>query len=57
MNKKLKLTKLTIANLERIRGGELPCVCHFTVGDGAFNRDNPTISCKVCPITGAECEI
>jgi hypothetical protein len=57
MNKKLKLTKLTIANLERIKGGELPCVCHFTVGDGAFNRDNPTISCKVCPITGAECEI
>ncbi len=27
MNKKLKLTKLTVTNLERIKGGDTVCLC------------------------------
>jgi hypothetical protein len=51
--KRLKLTKLTVANLDRLKGGEHPpCVCDF----GAFNRANNDAaytvkSCIVCPLT------
>lgn len=55
-NKKLKLTKLTIANLDRVKGGRPPCACEWTAGDGEFNRDHFTIiSCRVCPITDYPC--
>lgn len=29
MKKKLKLTKLTIANLDRIKGGDIQCACPY----------------------------
>lgn len=51
-NKKLKLTKLTVANLDRVKGGRPPCACEWTAGNGQFNYDHVTIiSCIVCPIT------
>ncbi len=49
MNKKLKLTKLTVANLDRVKGGRPECACELTAGDGQFNYDHFTIiSCIVC---------
>lgn len=57
MNKKLKLTKLTVANLERIKGGDDPvCFCQAfggTIGDEAFNQNGyqTILSCKVCVLT------
>lgn len=45
---KLKLTKSTIANLDRIKGGRPPCACNATVTDGAINRDNQTIVKTYC---------
>ncbi len=48
MKKKLKLTKLTVANLDRVKGGIDYCACHVGMGDGAFNRDNPTLVKSVC---------
>jgi len=51
MNKKLKLTKLTVANLDRVKGGRPPCACQWTTNDGAFNRDHVTFTCFPCPIT------
>lgn len=35
--KKLKLTKLTVANLNRVKGGILECGCDVTTGDASFN--------------------
>lgn len=37
--KKLKLTKLTVSNLERVKGGKPYCICDFLMNDGAYNRD------------------
>lgn len=37
--KKLKLTKLTIANLERTKGGRPKCPCDAQVTDGEYVRD------------------
>jgi len=46
MKKKLKLTKLTVANLNRVTGGKPPCYCEadpFGSPNGVFNRDNGTV--------------
>ena len=54
--KKLKLTKLTVANLDRAKGGDIPCACHWTVTDGAWNRDHTREN--PCAVTGAPgCEL
>ena len=37
--KRLKLTKLTVANLDRVKGGFDYCACELTTNNGAFNRD------------------
>ncbi|MCP5053919.1 MAG: hypothetical protein GY940_42520 [bacterium] len=50
VKKKLKLTRLTVSNLERVKGGIDQCRCQLGAGDGAFNRDNPQISVRVCEI-------
>lgn len=44
MRKKLKLTKLTVSNLDRVKAGSIPCACHWGMDDGAFNRDNLTLA-------------
>jgi hypothetical protein len=36
--KKLKLTKLTVANLDRLKGGKDHCACQYTAGDNALNQ-------------------
>ena len=41
-SKKLKLTKLTIANLQRTKGGRPKCPCDYLLTDGAYNRDYKT---------------
>jgi hypothetical protein len=50
--KKLKLTRLTVAHLQRVRGGDDPiCFCPIipTLPDEAFYHNGaPTISCKSC---------
>lgn len=38
MNKKIKLTKLTVANLERAKGGIDHCACNYGLGDNAYNQ-------------------
>jgi len=48
VEKKLKLTKLTVANLDRVKGGIDHCACQVGVGDGVFNRDHPTLVKSVC---------
>ena len=41
--KLLKLTKLTVANLGRVKGGLIGvCKCDIGLGDGEYNRDNLT---------------
>ena len=52
--KKLKLTKLTVANLERVKGGDDPCACEWTIDNGAFNRDHTG---NPCVATGPGCDI
>lgn len=45
MPKKLKLTKLTIANLDRVTGGRPPCYCEFDPfgsPNAAFNKEART---------------
>jgi hypothetical protein len=42
--KRLKLTKLTVANLDRVKGGKV-CACELTVTDGAWNRDHTGNPC------------
>ncbi|NIM15208.1 MAG: hypothetical protein GTO45_24855 [Candidatus Aminicenantes bacterium] len=56
MNKKLKLTKLTVANLDRVKGGSIPCACHWTVGDGVQIMENKTkVTCmNPCPVPFTE---
>lgn len=49
MNKKLKLTKLTVANLDRVKAGKFLCACDIQLGNGAFNRDHPTIQTCMNP--------
>lgn len=34
---KLKLTKSTIADLDRMKGGRALCACHATQNDAAYN--------------------
>jgi hypothetical protein len=50
--KVLKLTKLTVSNLDRIKGGTDPCKCHVGLGDGEYNMINLTlITCQnPCPV-------
>lgn len=53
MNKKLRLTRLTVANLTRIRAGEDPvCFCPIipTLQDEAYYHNKPpqSESCKDC---------
>lgn len=52
--KKLKLTKLTVDNLERVKGGDDPCACHVTTYDGAFNQNHTG---NPCVATGPGCDI
>lgn len=40
--KKLKLTKLTVANLQRVKGGRPKCDCDPYLTNGAWNRDRIT---------------
>lgn len=42
MNKKLKLTKLTVANLERVKGGDEPpvCLCKILPSGGTDEAGN-----------------
>jgi hypothetical protein len=49
--KKLKLTKLTISNLDAAKGGRPPklCICDALVTDGAYNRDHYTEGVVTCP--------
>ncbi|NIM17781.1 MAG: hypothetical protein GTO45_37875 [Candidatus Aminicenantes bacterium] len=56
MNKKLKLTKLTVANLDRVKGGTKECACQWTTGDGVQNKENLTkVTCvRPCPILFTE---
>ncbi len=47
--KRLKLTKLTVANLDRLKGGIDHCACEWTTNNAALNQINPTvISCIIC---------
>lgn len=39
MKKKLKLTKLTVANLNRIKGGKPKCYCDFVLNNGQYNQN------------------
>jgi hypothetical protein len=55
VNKKLKLTKLTVANLQRVKGGIDLCKCDINQGNGAWNRDHPTISVVVCVVPTEDC--
>jgi hypothetical protein len=56
VNKKLKLTKLTVANLDRVKGGSIECACHWTTGDGVHNMEILTkFTCKnPCPVPISE---
>lgn len=67
MPKKLKLTKLTIANLDRVTGGKPYCYCEndpYGSPNAAFNRDAgtqltvcvPTCVEPTCPIV-SECPV
>jgi hypothetical protein len=42
--KLLKLTKLTVSNLDRVKGGTDPCKCHQGLGDGEYNMINHTVN-------------
>jgi hypothetical protein len=54
--KKLKLTKLTVTNLDRLKGGDIPyCACEWTTDNGAYNQVNTKQN--PCPVTGPGCEI
>ena len=47
--KRLKLTKLTVANLDRVKGGIDHCACDIGTNNGALNQLHPTvISCIIC---------
>jgi len=37
--KKLKLTKLTVSDLNRVKGGKPQCACDYLLTNGAFIRD------------------
>jgi hypothetical protein len=53
--KKLKLTKLTVANLTRVKGGTDICACRWPdTTDGAWNRDHTG---NPCVMTGPCCEL
>jgi hypothetical protein len=56
VNKKLKLTKLTVANLDRVKGGSIECACQWTTGDGVYNMENITkVTCvNPCPVLFTE---
>jgi hypothetical protein len=55
--KLLKLTKLTVANLDRVKGGTDPCKCHEGLGDGVYNRDHPTLTCPTLVTCQNPCEV
>lgn len=40
MNKKLKLTRLTVANLERVKGGKTLCACLYPPPGGCHEGAN-----------------
>jgi hypothetical protein len=56
MNRKLKLNKLTVSNLDRVKGGvEIPpCGCPYGHPEqGAYNLEHHSISCYLtCPNPG-----
>jgi hypothetical protein len=57
MKKKLKLTKLTIANLDRVKGGAPLCACPYTeprLAQHDYNLKH-TISCAPCPWADTVC--
>jgi hypothetical protein len=54
VNKKLKLTKLTVANLDRLKGGTDPCACQWTTGDGVNNMMSKVTCVNPCPILFTE---
>jgi hypothetical protein len=56
VNKKLKLTKLTVANLDRVKGGITHCACQWTTGDGVPNKLNlSNVTCvDPCPVLVSE---
>jgi hypothetical protein len=52
---KLKLTKLTVANLDRVKGREHPCQCDVITHNLVYNLVHYTEgcsvkSCIVCPL-------
>ena len=49
--KRLKLTKLTISNLDRLKGGYFLCACDVNLNNGAWNRDHHQTeeTCLICP--------
>ncbi|MDQ1353163.1 MAG: hypothetical protein QG657_3469 [Acidobacteriota bacterium] len=52
MKKKLKLTKLTIANLDRIKGGNVFCACpdnNPRLAAYDYNVHHTLPTCIVCP--------
>jgi hypothetical protein len=48
--KKLKLTKLTVVNLQRVKGGRPDCACEWTVGNGQWNHDHWTAVKTFCAV-------
>jgi hypothetical protein len=56
--KLLKLTKLTISNLDRVKGGTDPCKCHEGLGDGEANMINLTlVTCPTMVTCQNPCEV
>jgi len=55
MIKKLKLTKLTVANLDHINGGKpvVLCYCDALITNGVYNRDNKTKATVCVPYCGS----
>ena len=49
LKKRLKLTKTTISNLDRVKGGSPDCACDFMVGNAACNFDHvQTVNQSAC---------
>lgn len=51
MNKKLKLSKLTISNLNTTKAGKPPllCYCDYLLTNGQMNHDNNTMATLCAP--------
>ncbi len=58
MNKKLKLNKLTVSNLDRVKGGitNPQCACPRTnYEQGAYNQAPTQYTCTTCLATYCTC--